>query len=795
MASSGEGHRRQGVLERLDKLNEFERQPVTPDKLHSGRYFAGLFSGEHVAATEFVIGALFVIWGARVYDVVVGLLIGNLLAVLSWTLICAPIAVQTRLTLYWYLRQIAGPWVTVLYNVLNAVLYCILAGCMITVAASAVRIPFGIAPQTGLFPEDTGFVLVVIGVGAVVVTLAILGFKWLSQFAVVSSPWMLLMFVCGATMTLPEVGHVTNLQNLWSVAEDRIWSGPGPAVSAIETRDRKDGRGKEMVLHLTNLGSRLLILSEGESAQQSIQPDPTQAELPGFFLSADTDPKTASFVAAKACVENIYGQDTSGLKLDSVFASQAASAGPQAEQDRDPADRQSPEKQGTQGDKPVADENEASAEPKTGVVSNDESGEKAGEAVSAPPPVDRSLPFMPVNPNAPPPPPVKERVIVVQADGVLQPQLLCYVRPKGRTGAICSDHFVPLQDFTADVEGKILSAVTHIGFWHIVAFAWICNLAMHVGLSDMAIFRFAKSSWYGLYSSLGMFLGHYLAWLCAGIMGAAVARLTATPLMMLDSGQVAFLSLGWAGVIAVIIAGWTTANPTLYRAGLALQVITPNWPRWLVTLLAGAITTAIACFPFVFLYLLDFVGVYGILLMPVGAIVVVEHWLFPILGWQRYWSPARGQLINIPAALAWLAGLSLALIGWQTGWIHLFFLAAPVWFLTAAVYLVLAYLFGASKHVEPAGERVAFAAPAAPSEESVPNGEQVERRPIGISTIAFGVGAALCLLASVGFSVVCFLGYMKADAVKPSLLYLAIAYFVFGVLYMANRERSRSETA
>jgi len=32
----------------------------------------------------------------------------------------------------------------VVYNVVNAVLYCALGGAMITVAASAVRIPFGI---------------------------------------------------------------------------------------------------------------------------------------------------------------------------------------------------------------------------------------------------------------------------------------------------------------------------------------------------------------------------------------------------------------------------------------------------------------------------------------------------------------------------------------------------------------------------------------------------------------------------------------------------------------------------
>ena len=80
-----------------------------------------------MAATEFVIGALFVSKGAHTCDVIVGLVFGNLLAVLSWVLVCAPIAVKTRLTLYWYLRKIGGPAVMIIYNILNALMYCILA--------------------------------------------------------------------------------------------------------------------------------------------------------------------------------------------------------------------------------------------------------------------------------------------------------------------------------------------------------------------------------------------------------------------------------------------------------------------------------------------------------------------------------------------------------------------------------------------------------------------------------------------------------------------------------------------
>ena len=39
----------------------------------------------------------------------------------------------------------------------------------------------------------------------------------------------------------------------------------------------------------------------------------------------------------------------------------------------------------------------------------------------------------------------------------------------------------------------------------------------------------------------------------------------------INPGLMAYEALGAAGALAVLIAGWTTANPTLYRSGLALQ--------------------------------------------------------------------------------------------------------------------------------------------------------------------------------------------------------------------------------
>jgi hypothetical protein len=37
------------VVSKLDSLYEFDREPIADSKLHSGRYFAGLYAGERVA--------------------------------------------------------------------------------------------------------------------------------------------------------------------------------------------------------------------------------------------------------------------------------------------------------------------------------------------------------------------------------------------------------------------------------------------------------------------------------------------------------------------------------------------------------------------------------------------------------------------------------------------------------------------------------------------------------------------------------------------------------------------------
>ena len=439
------------ITSRLDRLYEFDREPVTPDKFKKGILFASVFAGEHVAATEFVIGAFFVLHGLKATDLVFGLFVGNLLAVLSWTFLCAPIAVDTRLTLYWYLRKIAGPGVTLIYNLANAFLYCILAGAMISVSATAVGLSFGmkVPGLNDVLPNNALWVLVCLALGLLFTLLAILGFEKLSRFAEVASPWIFLAFVAGALVSLPKLGVRADFSNFWQVAVTKIWNG---VVTA--------------------------------------------------------------------------GQEK-------------------------------------------------------------------------------------------------------------------------------------------------------FGFWQVVFFSWFCNLAMHVGLSDMAIFRYAKKWTYGFYSAFGMYSGHFLAWICSGVMVAAIGR-------EMNPGKMAFEALGLAGAGAVMLAGWTTANPTLYRAGLALQTVT-GWPRWKITLVAGLVTSVLSCFPLFFMKLLDYVAIYGLVLMPIGAVVFTEHWIFSRLRIKRYQAEEKRKSFNWKVLVVWAVSLVFSFLLP----IHLYFRWLPGYLFALVLYILL----------------------------------------------------------------------------------------------------------
>ena len=561
----------EGELE-LAVAPEFETKPVAPEQLQEARRFAASYAGEHVAGTEFVIGALFVAWGVSTNDILYGLLLGNLMAVLTWGLVTAPIATDTRLTLYAYLEKIAGPGTIKLYSVINGILFAILAGAMITVSASAVRVLFGIPPQVDWYPTDISFVLVAIAVGTVVVIVAAKGFRGVTHFSEICAPWMILMFIAGALAVLPVLVNVAS------------------------------------------------------------------------------------------------GVDSIGSLSDFVR---------------------------------IADE-----------------------------------------------------YIWVDTD-------------------------------------------SDVGFWHVAAFAWVANLAMHGSLGDLTLLRFARKSSYGYFSALGMFIGHYLAWICAGIMGAGVALLLKSSIGELDPGEVAFQSLGIAGIIAVIIAGWTTSNPTIYRAGLAFQSLNHNWSRTQVTVIAGVATTIIACFPFVFTKLLGFVGIMGLMLAPIGAVIVTEHWIFPRIGFTRYWSHYRNNTMNVAAVLTWLVSLGLAFYLETSGTLHLFFLLIPIWIFATLLYIALASAMGArgtyaeATAMESAEKQRKEEEKAFLENDAARSAESTSKKPDSGFLVARWT-AYLSLAACAVMSVRVYLG-SDLDWFRTWLIVPTLIYFVSATYWISQKEKQADE--
>jgi purine-cytosine permease-like protein len=512
--------------------SEFEREPVPKSALLGFKSFIGMYAGEHCAGTELMIGPLFVAAGVSAFDLVMGLLLGNALAVLSWMFLCAPIATRSRLTLYYQLEKICGRKLVTLYNLANGVMFCFLAGAMVTVSATAIGVwfKFPMPALNDLYPNSIGWVVAVAVVGGLIAIVAAYGYKTVAKFANIAAPWMVLVFLAfgliGLRQFITATGtEINSASDVWTLCKTTIWKGGEP--------------------------------------------------LPGQ---------------------------------------------------------------------------------------------------------------------------------------------------------------------------------TKFTFWHVMFFAWFCNMAMHIGMSDLSVFRFAKKSWYGSASGTGMYVGHFMAWMAAAMLfafqlhqthpnqhmidvltqnttgkytQASLEQSSLTPELIGEAmeienglvasgaieeatikvptplpGPLAHRAAGLAGLLCVIIAGWTTANPTIYRAGLAFQAVVPKLSRFKVTLATGAIATIAGMFPAIAMKLLDFVALYGLVLMPMGAVIFVDFWLIRKFGLQSYYAELSGKSFNWAAGLAWFVTLATAWLLVKYAGLQIFFVSLPGWFVAAILYVVLSKFY--QKKIRPA---------------------------------------------------------------------------------------------
>jgi purine-cytosine permease-like protein len=92
--------------------------------------------------------------------------------------------------------------------------------------------------------------------------------------------------------------------------------------------------------------------------------------------------------------------------------------------------------------------------------------------------------------------------------------------------------------------------------------------------------------------------------------------------------------------------------------------------------------------------LLDYVAIYGLILMPMGAIVLVEHWVLPRIGVEQYATERRRAAFNWNALLVWIGTLAISMVLSM----HLFFRWLPCFFIAVISYTLLQYMT-ARKHI------------------------------------------------------------------------------------------------
>ncbi|MEM8893644.1 MAG: hypothetical protein AAGC88_03640 [Bacteroidota bacterium] len=453
---------------------EFERERVPEKNMKGGRSFLGMYAGEHAAGTEFMIGPLFLTTGVSAFDLIVGLLLGNLLAVLCWRFLTAELAVRERLTLYFQLERICGSKLVTAYNLINGLLFCFLAGSMITVSATAVGIPFDMPmPKlTDTMPNGLTWIIIVIAVGGIIAIIASRGYNSVSKAANWMSPVIVVAFIWAGIVALGSLG-VESFSDFWN-----IW-----------------GKGRN--------------------------PFPGQMKY---------------------------------------------------------------------------------------------------------------------------------------------------------------------------------------SFWHVVLWSWFCNAAMHIGMSDLTVFRYAKNASSGWTTAAGMYIGHYMAWIAASLLYAVYLK-TPEAAALLGNGEaptvapgpMAYNAIGYFGILAVVLAGWTTANPTIYRAGLAFKIFFPRLSTSNVTLIAGLLATVAGVFPAFAMKLLGFVAFYGFVLAPVGAIILADVLIAPKLGFKRNYAEVFKTSFSLPFLIAWLlCVIAFYLLSIQFD-IFLSFLILPTYVSAGCVYLGLRTAFDKAK--------------------------------------------------------------------------------------------------
>ncbi|MDR1272538.1 MAG: cytosine permease, partial [Clostridiales Family XIII bacterium] len=180
-----------------------------------------------------------------------------------------------------------------------------------------------------------------------------------------------------------------------------------------------------------------------------------------------------------------------------------------------------------------------------------------------------------------------------------------------------------------------------------------------------------------------------------GVLPAAVFMMFAGAVMALSAGTsdvtLVFASMGVPaiGMLALILATWTTNTGNAYSAGMAVMKVLSlkDERRPLVTMICGGIGIIVAVAGLADA-LTAFVSLIGALMPTIAGVVVADYWIIG-RGNPANWHPVRG--FNFCGITAWVIGSAVALK------FSFFSAALDGVIVAAAVYLILYGLLGKTK--------------------------------------------------------------------------------------------------
>ena len=112
-----------------------------------------------------------------------------------------------------------------------------------------------------------------------------------------------------------------------------------------------------------------------------------------------------------------------------------------------------------------------------------------------------------------------------------------------------------------------------------------------------------------------------------------------------------------------------------------------------MTLLTGLIVAVSGMFPAVTMKLLDFVALYGMILMPMGAVIFVDFWLAGSSASAATTRRRADDGFNWAAGLTWFLTLGVCSCAGEDGQHRRsYFVSLPGWFIAAVLYVVLSRL-------------------------------------------------------------------------------------------------------